>query len=111
MEDPRGSGLAVVRFPIPAVEGACDPLIGFGEMTLKICLGDLGAIIEGIELLPDFVEVHFAFLRLCFPFGTHIFALNRENSKCILRHKPHKYGAEELCSLFPEITCYFFVLE
>ena len=36
MEDPRGSGLAVVRFPIPAVEGACDPLIGFGEMTLKI---------------------------------------------------------------------------
>ena len=36
MEDPRSSCLTVVGFPIPAVEGECDPLIGFGEMTLKI---------------------------------------------------------------------------
>ena len=36
MEYPRSSCLSIVGLPIPAVEGECDPLIGFGEMTLKI---------------------------------------------------------------------------
>ena len=111
MQNPRGPRLPIVGLSIPAIEGERDPLISFGEVALEIRLCDFGAVVEGDELRSDFLEVHFAFLRLCFPFGTHIFALNEGNSKCILRHKLHKYGAEELCSLFAEMTCYFSVLE